>query len=242
MDPLKNFTCRQNNQQLIVWRPLVKKMVTYKIIRDRILPMPDKGSLFSSPLSLSRSAATAVRYWLKTSVTWRLYSLRAVANSSGRSSKITFKGMRYVKEKQKPKNKQWESSVFKSIGKLMLVKQRNGLNLDAAKSLEICCGNEKKKLNKLIYGIQFVLRNGLDTYSYFSNSKTTAVTKVCGKCQIVSLQWPVNKQLSPVFQMMDNSLSMWINFNKIYNAIHHIEIYPADSVIHPLKNRCQSVF
>ena len=140
MDPLKNFTCRQNNQQLIVWRPLVKKMVTYKIIRDRILPMPDKGNLFSSPLSLSRSAATAVRYWLKTSVTWRLYSLRAEANSSGRSSKITFKGMRYVKEKQKPKNKQWESSVFKSIGKLMLVKQRNGLNWDAAKSLEICCG------------------------------------------------------------------------------------------------------
>ena len=108
--------------------------------------------------------------------------------------------------------------------------------------LKYAVASEKKKLNKLIYGIQLVLRNGLDTYSYFSNSKTTAVTKVCGKCQIISLQWPVNKQLSPVFQMMDNSLSMRINVNKIYNAIHHIEIYPADSVIHPLKNRCQSVF
>ena len=39
-----------------------KNIVKYKIMRDRILPMPDKGSLFSSPLSFSRSAATAVRY------------------------------------------------------------------------------------------------------------------------------------------------------------------------------------
>ena len=99
-----------------------KENVKYKIIRNRILPMPDKGSLFSSPLSLSRSAATAVRYWLKTSVTWRLYSLRAEANSSGRSSKITLKGKRYREEKQKPKNKQWEVSILKSIGKLMIVK------------------------------------------------------------------------------------------------------------------------
>ena len=81
--------------------PARKKIVTYKMIKDRTLPMPDKGSLFSSPLSCSRSAATAVRYWLKTSVTWRLYSLRAVANSLGRSSKITLKGKRYQVENRK---------------------------------------------------------------------------------------------------------------------------------------------
>ena len=55
-------------------------------------------------------------------------------------------------------------------------------------------------------GIQFVLTDSSDTYSYFSLSKKTSVTMVRGKCQITSLQQPINKQLNPVFQVIDNSI------------------------------------
>ena len=72
----------------------------------------------------------------------------------------------------------------------MIVKQRNGLNWDTAKFLELCSDNEKKYICTVYICLDGRFRNLLLPVKPLQDDFGQ---KVHVKCQLTSLQRPVNK-------------------------------------------------